>query len=122
MAIIKLPIVFYAKKVRISFQYASFLVFQGRRKKPKKSEKKNQMCYSCLIFYFQATVSHNCRSQEKAYLAGRSNYFFMILLLGTFLLCLAAVAYGITQYSTLLSFHFVFAIACFLVHLRAKTL
>ncbi|XP_029193499.2 transmembrane channel-like protein 5 isoform X3 [Acropora millepora] len=58
MAIIKLPIVFYAKK---------------------------------------ATVSHNCRSQEKAYLAGRSNYFFMILLLGTFLLCLAAVAYGITQ-------------------------
>ncbi|KAM7443038.1 Transmembrane channel-like [Porites harrisoni] len=57
MAIIKLPITFYAKK---------------------------------------ATVLHNCRS-GKAYRAGRSNYFFMILLLGTFLLCLAAVAYGITQ-------------------------
>jgi len=58
MAIIKLPITFYAKK---------------------------------------ATVLYNCRSEEKAYRAGRSNYFFMILLLGTFLLCLAAVAYGITQ-------------------------
>ena len=44
MAIIKLPIVFYAKKVRISFQYVSFLVFQGRRKKPRKSEKKKIKC------------------------------------------------------------------------------
>ncbi|KAJ7386964.1 Transmembrane channel-like [Desmophyllum pertusum] len=58
MAIVKLPLTFYAKK---------------------------------------ATVVYNCRAQEKAYRAGRSNYFFMILLLGTFLLCLAAVAYGITQ-------------------------
>lgn len=58
MAIIKLPITFYAKK---------------------------------------ATVFYNCRAAEKAYRAGRSNYFFMILLLGTFLLCLAAVAYGVTQ-------------------------
>lgn len=49
-------------------------------------------------FYFsQATVIYNCSAQEKAYRAGRSNYFFMILLLGTFLLCLAAVAYGVTQ-------------------------
>lgn len=45
----------------------------------------------------QATVVYNCKTQEKAYRAGRSNYFFMILLLGTFLLCLAAVAYGVTQ-------------------------
>ncbi|KAL9981399.1 hypothetical protein ACROYT_G010099 [Oculina patagonica] len=58
MAIIKLPITFYAKK---------------------------------------ATVVYNCSTQQKAYRAGRSNYFFMILLLGTFLLCLAAVAYGVTQ-------------------------
>lgn len=58
MAIIKLPITFYAKK---------------------------------------ATVFYNCKAEEKAYRAGRSNYFFMILLLGTFLLCLAAVAYGVTQ-------------------------
>lgn len=51
-----------------------------------------------IIFYaMKATVLYNCRSQEKVYLAGRSNYFFMILLLGTFLLCLTAVVYGITQ-------------------------
>ena len=47
--------------------------------------------------FIQATVLYNCRTEQKAYRAGRSNYFFMILLLGTFLLCLAAVAYGITQ-------------------------
>ena len=85
--------------------------FKAEERNLRRARKKNQMCYSCLVFHFQATVSHNCRSQEKAYLAGRSNYFFMILLLGTFLLCLAAVAYGITQYSTLLYFHFVFAVA-----------
>ena len=50
-----------------------------------------------LSVFSQATVVYNCSTQEKAYRAGRSNYFFMILLLGTFLLCLAAVAYGVTQ-------------------------
>lgn len=51
-----------------------------------------------ITFYaMKATVIYNCSAQEKAYRAGRSNYFFMILLLGTFLLCLAAVAYGVTQ-------------------------
>lgn len=51
-----------------------------------------------ITFYAKkATVVYNCSTQEKAYRAGRSNYFFMILLLGTFLLCLAAVAYGVTQ-------------------------
>ncbi|XP_020629472.1 transmembrane channel-like protein 7 [Orbicella faveolata] len=51
-----------------------------------------------ITFYAKkATVVYNSSTQEKAYRAGRSNYFFMILLLGTFLLCLAAVAYGVTQ-------------------------
>lgn len=50
MAIIKLPIIFYAKKVRINFQYVSFSVFQGRRKKPRKSEKKIKYAIPTLSF------------------------------------------------------------------------
>ncbi|XP_031556054.1 transmembrane channel-like protein 7 [Actinia tenebrosa] len=51
-----------------------------------------------ILFYVKKmTLKYNCRSEDKAYRAGKSNYFFMLLLLVTFFLCVAAVVYGITQ-------------------------
>ncbi|XP_032220439.2 transmembrane channel-like protein 7 isoform X2 [Nematostella vectensis] len=56
-------------------------------------------CVKFFILFYTKKVNlkYNCRTEDKAYRAGRSNYFFMVLLLGTFFLCVAAVAYGVTQ-------------------------
>ena len=49
------------------------------------------------FFVSQMFLMHNCRMGEKTFRAARTNYFFLLLLLGTFLMCLAAVVFGVTQ-------------------------
>ncbi|KAK3742782.1 hypothetical protein QZH41_013891 [Actinostola sp. cb2023] len=54
-----------------------------------------------ILFYVKKlTLKYNCRFEDKAYRAGKSNYFFMLLLLATFFLCVAAVVYGVSQYES----------------------
>ena len=51
-----------------------------------------------LVCHFQVSLIHNCKPSSEPYRGSRSNYFFTLLLLLTFLLCSVAVGWGITRY------------------------